>query len=51
MKNCNGDWEHSYGVKIDTVDNPGRSVEINWAETYLEDQPIDSIEEERTDKD
>ncbi|WP_338708672.1 MULTISPECIES: Imm53 family immunity protein [Paenibacillus] len=27
-ENCNGDWEHSYDVKIDTVDNPGWSVEI-----------------------
>lgn len=20
---CDGDWEHQYGVKIDTLDNPG----------------------------
>jgi hypothetical protein len=20
---CNGDWEHSYGVMVDTLDNPG----------------------------
>lgn len=50
-ENCNGNWEHSYGVKIDTVDNPGWSVEINLAETYLEHTPFDSIEEERSDED
>lgn len=20
---CNGDWEHSYGIEISTIDNPG----------------------------
>jgi hypothetical protein len=32
---CDGDWEHSYGVKIDTLDNPGWSVVIDLAETNL----------------
>ncbi|RJG26729.1 immunity 53 family protein [Paenibacillus thiaminolyticus] len=50
-QNCNGDWEHSYGVKIDTVDNPGWSVEINLADTYLENEHFDSIEDERDDHD
>jgi hypothetical protein len=26
---CNGSWEHIYGVKIDTLDNPGWRVEID----------------------
>jgi hypothetical protein len=26
---CNGDWEHSYGIKIETLDNPGWSVTID----------------------
>jgi hypothetical protein len=25
---CNGDWEHRYGVSIDTLDNPGWSVTL-----------------------
>ncbi len=33
---CNHDWEHSYGVKIDTLDNPGWIVTIDLAETELE---------------
>lgn len=32
---CNGDWEHSYGVVIETLDNPGWSVEIDLEETQL----------------
>ncbi|MET1173410.1 MULTISPECIES: immunity 53 family protein [Paenibacillus] len=50
-ENCDGDWEHSYGVRIDTVDNPGWSVEIDLTDTYLEDVPFDSIEEERNEED
>lgn len=33
---CNGDWEHSCGVSIDTLDNPGWLVKIDIAETDLE---------------
>lgn len=32
---CNGDWEHSYGIVIETLDNPGWSVEIDLEETPL----------------
>ena len=32
---CNGVWEHSWGVKIDTLDNPGWSIEINLRDTTL----------------
>jgi hypothetical protein len=27
-KQCNGDWEHSYGIRIDTIDNPGWSLTL-----------------------
>lgn len=30
---CNGDWEHSYGISIGTLDNPGWLVEIDLTET------------------
>ena len=32
---CNQDWEHSFGVKIDTLDNPGWTLEIDFRETNL----------------
>ena len=32
---CNGDWEHAWGVKIGTLDNPGWSIEINLHDTTL----------------
>lgn len=26
---CDGDWEHGYGVRIETIDNPGWSVRVD----------------------
>jgi hypothetical protein len=34
--NCDGDWEHGYGVSIETLDNPGWRVKINLVDTCLE---------------
>lgn len=34
--NCNGDWEHSYGYSIATLDNPGWTIRIDLAETCLD---------------
>ena len=36
MRQCNDDWEHQYGVKIDTLDNPGWSVTVDLTDTNLE---------------
>jgi Immunity protein 53 len=33
---CDGDWEHSYGVKIETLDNPGWLVTIDLTDTAWE---------------
>jgi hypothetical protein len=35
LSQCNGIWEHTYGVSIGTLDNPGWSLEIDLAETSL----------------
>lgn len=32
-KHCNGDWEHSYGVRIETLDNPGWFLRIDLSGT------------------
>ncbi len=36
--NCDGEWEHSYGISIDTLDNPGWSITVNLKDTNLEDK-------------
>jgi hypothetical protein len=40
---CNGDWEHCYGIKIETLDNPGWVVTIELTETELADRPFAEV--------
>ena len=35
LRQCDGDWEHSYGIEIGTLDNPGWSLKIDLDETTL----------------
>jgi hypothetical protein len=37
---CDGDWEHQYGIRIETLDNPGWLVKIELTGTALEDLPF-----------
>jgi hypothetical protein len=34
-RHCDKDWEHSYGFRIDNVDNPGWLVEFDLNDTKL----------------
>jgi hypothetical protein len=36
LAQCNEDWEHTYGVSIGTLDNPGWSLTVELTDTYLE---------------
>jgi Immunity protein 53 len=51
LAECNGDWEHSYGVKIDTLDNPGWVVTIDLFETGWADLnvPLEKVQRSDTD--
>lgn len=40
---CDGEWEHEFGLRIQTLDNPGWSIQINLADTLLEDQPFQEV--------
>jgi hypothetical protein len=33
---CDGNWEHTFGVKIETLDNPGWTITIDLEDTSLE---------------
>lgn len=44
-KQCNGDWEHTYGFSIDTLDNPGVALTVNLWETQLESVPFEERKE------
>jgi hypothetical protein len=43
---CDGDWEHHYGIKVGTLDNPGWSLRIDLAGTSRESaqEPMHRIE-------
>lgn len=43
LAECNEDWEHSYGVKIDTLDNPGWTIVIDLNETSLEGRTFQKV--------
>jgi Immunity protein 53 len=48
---CNGDWEHEYGIIIKTIDNPGWSVEIELKNTKLENLLIPYTLTEKSEND
>lgn len=43
LSQCDDGWEHSYGVKIDTLDNPGWSLKIDLTNTLLADKAFDQV--------
>ena len=41
---CDGEWEHGSGIRIETLDNPGWSVEIDLRGTALVKMTFDEID-------
>jgi len=39
--NCDGDWEHGYGIKIETLDNPGWLIHIDLIKTSFGNNDLD----------
>jgi len=48
---CNGDWEHQYGISIDTLDNPGWCVEVDLCGTSLENVTFQTYDENKGEED
>ncbi|MDR0916171.1 MAG: immunity 53 family protein [Oscillospiraceae bacterium] len=48
---CDSEREHLYGVKIDTLDNPGWVVRIDLADTLLQGKIFDNINIDNGDND
>jgi hypothetical protein len=44
LAQCDGDWEHSNGISIETLDNPGWSVKIDLSDTRLDGIPFTPFE-------
>jgi hypothetical protein len=49
--NCDGEWEHQRGVKIDTLDNPGWDLEVDLVGTPLEGRTLVKHLDERSEED
>jgi hypothetical protein len=47
---CNGEWEHGFGVEISTIDNPGWSVSIDLHDTPKQDAAFTRVKIDREDK-
>jgi Immunity protein 53 len=47
---CNDDWEHQYGVHINTLDNPGWLVKIDLTDTHLGSVEFDPFEDQYDDE-
>lgn len=48
---CDGEWEHSFGVTVDTLDNPGWSLRIDLRDTALDGREFPAREVHRSDHD
>lgn len=51
VQNCDGEWEHEFGIEITTTDNPGWHVQIDVAGTKYEGVEIAKISEQRSPDD
>ncbi|MFL9583444.1 immunity 53 family protein [Stenotrophomonas sp. AB1(2024)] len=51
VRHCDGDWEHSYGVKIDTLDNPGWILTVDLADTEFSDSSLPRSRVDRSEDD
>ncbi|MBU0705984.1 immunity 53 family protein [Patescibacteria group bacterium] len=48
---CNCEWEHTYGIKIDTLDNPGWGINIDLYDTDYRERKFDELRIERSEND
>jgi hypothetical protein len=51
LSRCDGEWEHSFGIEIETLDNPGWAVRIDLSDTELETRSFEAVKVERADDD
>jgi hypothetical protein len=50
-RQCNGDWEHQYGIRVETLDNPGWEVVVDLVDTQLFSLAFKEISIERSEDD
>ena len=50
LHQCDGDWEHSFGFQIGTLDNPGILIDIDLVDTDLEGVAFEEVRDNHTSK-
>ena len=48
---CDGDWEHQQGIRIETLDNPGWRVEIDLTDTDFDNLSVEYELIEKSEED
>lgn len=48
---CDGDWEHSDGIRIGTLDNPGWELAVDLRDTELANRPFTNVKLDRSEVD
>jgi Immunity protein 53 len=51
VSECNGDWEHSCGITIETLDNPGWLLSVDLTDTSLESASLAPTKSNISDSD
>jgi hypothetical protein len=51
LSQCDGDWEHTAGIVISTLDNPGWFVDVDLSGTSVEARSFQAIKVERAEQD
>lgn len=50
LAHCDGDWEHGYGVRLETLDNPGWHFSVDLKGTELERVSFSRVEHNLDDE-
>jgi Immunity protein 53 len=51
LSHCDGDWEHDFGIRIGTLDNPGWTLEVNLLDTELVGKEFATVTRGDSDED
>jgi hypothetical protein len=43
QSHCDGEWEHKYGIKLETLDNPGWQLTVDLIHTELQGRPMEEV--------
>ena len=50
-RQTDGDWEHEFGIRLETLDNPGWSLSIDLTDTELATRPFEELRELEPERD